>query len=351
MFGCFSFFSRAGRTNAFKGASGRCAGLALLALVGFIGLNIAGCGGGGGGGGGGNIITLNPVNATFEIRDANGALIVGGSVNLRSQVFNVNLTQNTNNQGRTTFTGLQPGEYSIFVNGQASGTITVGGDNNQVYRVIQGQNDQLPPGAVVVTGKIRLNTGDPNTSNCTFNSLGVSARVLVRVRDLNTPGQPIVYSFIKPDQTASPANQRGNYVAIIPRPGTYRIEVRQAPPDENNTQAGAFFTGNSESRTFPAGPADNYDICARDTVGNPPPPPVTSSPTLTPVPTATQGGTTPTATPTTTATATATATATPTATATATATATPTPTATATPTPTATPNGLPGPGVNARTRR
>lgn len=342
MFGRFNFLSRAGSASAVQAASGRCAGLALLALVGFIGLNIAGCGGGSGGGGGAPIIRLNPVNATFEIRDQNGTIVNNGTVNLRSQIFNVNLTQTTNAQGRTTFQGLQPGQYSITVNGQDSGTVLVGADNNQTYVIIQGQSGQLPPGAITVTGRIRLNTGDPNTSNCTFSSLGVSARVLVRVRDLNNlqQGQPIVYSYIKPDQSALPANQRGTFVAVLPKPGTYRIEVRQAPPDENNPQAGAFFTGNSEARTFPPGPTSNWDVCARDTVGNPPPPPVTAGPTLTPRPTATS---IPTAEPTATTAPTGVPTATSAPTATAVPTATTVPTATVVPTATSV-STVPGPG-------
>jgi hypothetical protein len=163
---------------------------------------------------------------------------------------------------------------------------------------------------------------------------------MIRVRDLNQAGTPIVASQIKPDQCNLAQSEWGKFVVQnIPGPGTYRIEVRQAPPAADAPpDTTAPFTGNSASFTVNANQTiSDLDICANASSvapGPPPPPPVTPTPagtfvfpTSTPTPLATLSGTAP---------GSGVPTATPTATATPAATATPTATTAATATPTGT---------------
>lgn len=323
------FSTGAGSHRARRGASWRCAGLATLALIGFVGINVlSGCGGGGGGGGSTGVIFPNSVSATFQILNQAGQVVAGGTVNLNSAALNANLTGTTDAAGSVTFSDVKPGTYAITVNGTASGTVTISGDSTQTYRIIQGQGVS----GLVVQGRIRLNNGDLSTANCTISSVGVCAKVLVRVRDLNNlaEGRPIVTSITKPDQCSLARNQWGLFTVSIPKSGTYQLEVRQAPP-ESADDSTAPFSGKSASFRITGTNTvlTNIDICANptgtDPGGTPPPPPATP---VTPTPTATSS-----------ATATPTATSAPTATPTATTDPNATPTATTQVTPTNTPLG------------
>lgn len=355
-------------TTTARPASGRpagwqCALLASFVLAAFVGLNLAGCGGGGSGGG---IFQPTTVSVTIQLQDSNGAA-QEGTVTLNSQTL-------TTSGGQAVFSGLKPGTYQLTYDvpndafPSQSANIVVGNDAAQTFVAVPGVTGVVGSGGgmagITVSGRIFLNTGDPSAFNCRLGSLGVCATVLVRVRDLNQAGTPIVASQIKPDQCNLSADQRGLFVVQnVPGPGTYRIEVRQAPPAPNAPpDTTAPFTGNSASFTVIANQSvSDLNICANASAvapGTPPPPPITPTPagTLTfptatpiftlsgtppisgiPTPTPTSNAT-PTATPTVTATADATATAVANVTATASADATAAATVFATNTPT--PSGI-----------
>jgi hypothetical protein len=320
----------------------------MLTLSGFVALNVAGCGGGGGGSQG-QIDTIGTATVTFVLRDAAGAT-VNGTVTLAGK------TLSTTN-GRVSFSQIKPGTYKVSYNIRGTittTTIVVGSDRSQTFLAGPGGAGSS---RISVSGRIFLNEGaDPNTPNCTTFSTGVAAPVLIRVRDVNAAGRPIILTFLKPDQSNLAASSRGLYSIVgIPESGTFLVEVRQAP------NSAAVFTGNSAFFTVRNGQAiTNLNICANpsNTAPAPTPPGGTPGATVTPTgnetttPTETASGTeTPTATgsasPTATGSASPTATTTetgvptPTEQPTLTPTFTPTPTATGTTTPTPTPSPTP----------
>lgn len=285
----------------------RCGLAATVVLMGFLGLNLSGCGGGGG------RSEFNPrASVTIQLRDVNGN-ISEGTLTLNNQTL-------TTSGGQAVFANLRPGTYQLTYDVQgdafpaANTTLVISSDAQQTFSVVPGVTGAggsgTPGGAgITLTGRILLNTGDPNSVNCTEGSLGVAAQVLVRVRDLNQPGRPIVASYIKPDQSNLPANERGRFTIVsVPSSGTYRIEVRQAPPPADAPpDTTAPFTGNSASFVVTNGQTQSeLDICANPfnfAPGEPPPPPITPTPVPTvsfPTPNLTPGvtpGTTPGVTP------------------------------------------------------
>jgi hypothetical protein len=311
----------------------RAAGLALaLCSTGAV-ISLSGCGGGGGGGN--SIAPLPDTTVTFQLFDQNG-LATSGTVTLQPAAGGTaRVVTSTNN--RAVFDKVKPGNYQVvFVIGSVTttGTVSVSFDSAQIFALTQGTSS-VPNQGITVSGRVLLNTGNANTSNCNAASAGVTARVVVRVRDINKDGSPIVASTVKADQTAtSNALVRGTFtVSNLPGPGTYVVEVRQAGPTAPGANdAPAPFTGRSPVFTISAGETarPGITICANQGTFAPGDAPTTASPT--PTATATATGI-----PTSTATATATATATSTSTATATATATATTTATATATATIVP--------------
>ena len=275
-------------------AGWQCALLASLVLSGFVGLNLAGCGGGGIKG----PIAPTAAEVTIKLQDSNGGAL-NGTVSLNSQTL-------TTSGGQAVFADLKPGTYQLTydVVGDAfpaqTATIIVGNDSTQTFVAVPGITGVTGPSGtmagITLSGRILLNTGDPSNFNCSFGSLGVCATVLVRVRDLNQAGMPIVASQIKPDQCNLPADQRGLFVVQnVPGPGTYRIEVRQAPPPPNAPpDTTAPFTGNSASFTVIANQTvADLNICANPSAvapGTPPSPPITPTPAGTfamPIPTMT----------------------------------------------------------------
>lgn len=139
-----------------------CAVYALLAVVGFVTLNVAGCGGGGGG-----IDLTQPVTITVNLRNSTGGRIDGtGTIN--GGTFTGNFTTAG---GDATVSGIKPGTYTVTVT--VGGTtytqsITVGGDSGQRFVVIPGVTTGGSGGAnlTLVTGRIYLNRGDPQTGRC-----------------------------------------------------------------------------------------------------------------------------------------------------------------------------------------
>ncbi|MDF2441589.1 MAG: hypothetical protein JWN98_2573 [Abditibacteriota bacterium] len=315
----------------------RCAGVAMLSLAGFVVVNVAGCGGGGGGGN--NPITT-PRTSTINVvlRDINGQP-TNGTVTLGDTTL-------TTTAGRVSFTGIKPGNYTLRYTASgvtSSAAIVVTDERTQSFVVVPGLTDNVGRG-ITVRGRIFLNPNAGSTASCTSGSSPVTAPLLIRVRSLNDPGQPIVSDFIRPDQSRLPVSQQGTFsIVTIPRNGTYRVEVRTAP---NSTAA---FTGTSASFTIRNGQAvTDLNICANQGdfgpgQGTPPSPPATptGSPAGTGTPVATTGPGTPTSTPV--------GNGTPTATpdpSVPTSTPEPTPTNTAVPTPTATTGpGAPNPGA------
>lgn len=278
----------------------RCAGAAMLSLTGFVVVNVAGCGGGGGGGN--PITTPRSSSVNVVLRDLNGQA-TNGTVTIGDTTL-------TTTAGRATFSGIKPGTYTLRYSASgvtSSATIVVTDELTQSFVVVPGITDNVGRG-ISVRGRIFLNpnsnTGNAGTSACTSGSLPVTASLLIRVRSLNDPGQPIVSDFIRPDQSRLPASQQGTFsIVTIPRNGTYRVEVRAAP---NST---ASFSGNSASFTIRNGQVENdLNICANQGdlgpgQGTPPPPPGTPSGTgipggtATPAATTTTGAGTPTSTP------------------------------------------------------
>lgn len=332
-----------------------CAVYALLAVAGFITMNVAGCGGGGGGG---PIGGPNGVSVTITLRDQTGNRI-DGTGTLTKGVLTVNFT--TAN-GDAVVTGVAAGTYTATVttNGQTfTQSITVSSDSGQNFVIIPGQTTTGSSGAnlTIVTGRIFLNRGNPTTGRCDNPTpdQGVTARVLIRARSRSTGF--IVASFVRDQQPiTTPDAQKGVFIIPLP-PGSYTLEVRQAPP-LSSSEGSAPITGNSGIFQVPG--VTSVTICANEGTTSPNGTP-TPTASLTPIPTITPGpsptaGPTPTFTP---GGPLPTATNTPSATATPTATPggpppnptfTPAPTFTATPvggggggTPTATPTGFPPP--------
>ena len=309
----------------------RCAGFAVLTLACFIGLNIAGCGGSSGGG-------LSAVkNPTVTIK----LLLTGGGVASNVTVIFNGKQQVTNSAGVATYPNIAPGSYTLAytIGGQSSSvTIAVSSDASQTFVAVQGQTS-VGANGIVIRGFV-YNNNDATTDVCASTALGVTDSLLVRVRDLNSAGEPIVASYIKPRQDAAgtPVNVQGSYQFFnIPNPGTYEVEVRPAPGSP------VPWVGQSASFTINAGQTiNNLTVCANQNGILPgvPPPPGTPTPGGTPTagPTSTlQPSPTPTTFASNTPIPTTTPTAIPTDTPTPTPTNTPTPTPTNTPTPTATP--------------
>lgn len=265
------------RSGAGPGGAWRCAGVALLTLVVFVGLNIAGCGGGGGGS---SIISPTPAanGLIIVLRDANGRP-VNGSVTLRG------VTMNTVN-ARASFANVPAGTYQV--------TVVAGGIKTTTSIAVtseRGQTFVVSPsgsGTIIITGRVLLNgtdsSGNPTGCNGFGLGQGVSGRVIVRIRDLNTFGQPIVASYIKPDQSSLSASQQGVFALHISMPGTYRVEVRPA-----SATGSAPFFGFSTSFVVIKGQTSvpSLDVCAAvctspdltTCLGGTPPPPPGSTPT------------------------------------------------------------------------
>ncbi|HEX8550554.1 MAG TPA: hypothetical protein VF681_03255 [Abditibacteriaceae bacterium] len=248
----------------FSSLSSRARRFAVMAFV--VGLPLAsvsmsGCGGGGGGG---TIrqVAQNPVTITFRLQDTNGN-DADGSVTLGAG--EESRTQQSINQSAT-FTEVTPGTYAVVftVNGVTTqGTVVVATDSNQTFSLQSGVSN-VPNQGITVSGRILLNSGDTTTNNCTAGSQSVTARVVIRVRDVNQPDEPIVTSGEKPRQDNSSAAQQGRYqVTGIPGPGTYVVEVASAASTNTDPNPPGF-TGRSPAFTIGEGQTSisGLNICA-----------------------------------------------------------------------------------------
>jgi hypothetical protein len=251
------------KLSSFSSRAQRFAVAAFFVALPLGAVSLSGCGGGGGGG---SIrqVTLQPVTVTFQVQDANGNF-ADGSVTLGEGTES--RTQQTLNQ-RTTFNEVTPGTYPVVftVNGVTTeGTVTVAGDATQTFLLQSGRNN-VPNQGITVSGKILVNTGDRNTNNCTAGSAPVTARVVLRVRDVNEPDQPIVASSEKPRQDGAnvPQNQKGTFqIGGIPGPGTYIVEVVSATASGSDPSPPKF-TGRSATFTIAEGQTTiaGLTICA-----------------------------------------------------------------------------------------
>ncbi len=249
----------------------RCAGFATLALSGCVIANVAGCGGGG----------TSPINPTDP--NQQGQSVTIGLVDANANGINGTVTLNgvtkTTSNARATFTGLAPGQYDLTftVAGQTTTTrIVVNSEGSQTFVVSPGFTNVSTNG-IRVSGRVLLNSPANNPlAACTNTSTPVTADLVIRVRALNIPGQPIIASILRPAQTAG---GNGSYAILsFPRPGTYRVEARSV-----NSSNAAQFTGSSASFTVTNNQSvSNLDICVNNGLvgpgGTPPPPPGTPTP-------------------------------------------------------------------------
>ena len=249
----------------------RCAGFATLALSGCVIANVAGCGGGG-------TSPINPTDPTQQGQTVTIGLVDANAAGINGTITLNGVTKTTSN-ARATFTGLAPGQYPLTftVAGQTTTTtIIVNSETNQTFVASPGFTNVSSNG-IRVTGRVLLNS--PATSAvvaCTSTSTPVTAALVIRVRALNIPGQPIIASILRPAQNAG---GNGSYAILsFPRPGTYRVEARSI-----NSNSAAQFTGTSASFTVTSNQSvANLDICVNSGLvgpgGTPPPPPGTPTP-------------------------------------------------------------------------
>ncbi|HVF11321.1 MAG TPA: hypothetical protein VNA16_10980 [Abditibacteriaceae bacterium] len=271
--------ANATHANTHRWGPWHCAGYSSLVLAGLIAFNLAGCGGGSGS------PAFKAADVTIDLRNVGGD-VLNGTVRLRgvNSTFDTTLTTVG---GTATFTDVKTGNYLVTVT-YNTGTpttqtddLTVGGDKQQTFVAVQGVTG-IPGAGITISG--RIFSGSPG---CTVGtSLGLAAKVLVRVREINPRlGNPIVSTFVKPFQNAN----SGAYTIFNIPPGsasdvrTYIVEVRQAPAEGG--EATAPFCGQSSSFSIPSTPdvLSNIDICANSDacrVGSTPtPPPGTPTPT------------------------------------------------------------------------
>lgn len=241
-------------------------GLPLAAVT------VSGCGGGGGGSSLNPVGQQQPVTVIFQLQDANGNF-ADGSVTLGEG--DTSRTQQSLNQ-RVSFTEVAPGTYNVVftVNGVTTqGSVTVARDATQTF-LLQSGTSNIPNQGITVSGIIRLNTGDANTNNCTAASAPVTARVVIRVRDVNQADEPIVTSGEKPrqDNANVPVAQRGRYqIGGLPGPGTYVLEVVSAGATASDPNPSKF-TGRSAAFTVSEGQTSipGLNICSNASESAPP---------------------------------------------------------------------------------
>lgn len=270
-----NLFSRPKTARAPRWGAWQCAGYSSLALVGLIAFNLAGCGGGGSGPG-----PIPTPTVTIDLRDVGGDFLTG-TVHLKgvSTAYDMTLTAST---GRTVFEGVKKGTYLVTVT-YDTGTPTsqtddlvVGSDRFQTFVAVQGVTG-VPGAGIKVSGTVLS-----GTPGCSISSLGLAAKVLLRVRKLDPQqGNPIVASFVKPFQNSN----AGKYTILnIPGPGTYIVEARQAPSTASEPTSAlcddskAFFISSTDTAIA------NIDLCVNSSNCNvnptPPAPGGTATPTV-----------------------------------------------------------------------
>ena len=247
--------------------------LAFLVAVPFASVNLAGCGGGSGGGPlGGGTPVAKKVTVTFQLFDESGDR-TDGTVTLGEGAMG--RTQQSVSSG-TTFTEVPAGTYTVIFTSSSGvttrGTIVVANDATQSFK-LQSGSTTVPPRGLTISGRVLLNTGNAGVNNCGSTNTPITARVVVRVRETNSPDRPIVASTEKPNQTSGSIsqNQRGAYeINGLPGPGTYEVEVVSASPTAADPNPGTF-TGRSAIVTITTqSEITGLNVCANP--GSSPPP-------------------------------------------------------------------------------
>jgi hypothetical protein len=235
-----------------------CATLGLTLLVGGVAVNLAGCGGSSGGSTGS--VAFANVDVTFSLFDTAGAP-ANGTIVIAGRTITSAGTQ-------AVVTAIAPGTYSVSFTINAvttTASVVLGVEPTQRYVLVEGITGQNNAG-VTLTGRVLLNS--PTTapaSHCNAGSVGISNSLLIRVRDVNQPGEPIVASITKPDQGGDTAANQGRFVitgippAVAPNARTYRIEVKQVSTSTAPTsgQSGTFTVVPGQT-TIPS----TIEICA-----------------------------------------------------------------------------------------